>query len=156
MRGANLPESPPSSPQLGACWLQQLGTWKASTCDTSSIARDKDCRATLDSLATDVREAGGVAYVLCVEEPADANFTDLFVRGGYYAALLAEIMHSRNTLTIDVAQDTLKQARKLRKAFANLVEVDFFLARPSNKLIKPRKNWSWPVPAPCPRLSRMP
>ncbi|PKQ39015.1 chromate resistance protein [Pseudomonas sp. YY-1] len=108
--------------------------WRSLKASGAAVLRDgvylmperEDCRATLDGLAADVREAGGAAHVLRVEEPEGANFTHLFDRGEEYAALLAEVMQSRNTLTADTIQDTLKQARKLRKAFASLVEIDFF------------------------------
>lgn len=108
--------------------------WRSLKASGAAVLRDgvylmperEDCRATLDGLAADVREAGGAAHVLRVEEPDGANFIDLFDRSEEYAALLAEVMRSRNTLTADTMQDTLKQARKLRKAFANLVDIDFF------------------------------
>ena len=40
--------------------------------------------------------------------------------------LLSEIGQSRQALSADTAQDVLRRARKLRKSFAHLVEIDFF------------------------------
>lgn len=109
--------------------------WRSLKASGAAVLRDgvylmperEDCRATLDGLASDVRDAGGAAHVLRVEEPEGANFTDLFDRGEDYAAVLGEVVQVRNVLTADTVQDTLKQVRKLRKAFASLVEIDFSL-----------------------------
>ena len=108
--------------------------WRSLKASGAAVLRDgvylmperEDCRANLDGLASDVRDAGGAAHVLRVEEPEGANFTDLFDRGEDYAAVLGEIVHVRSVLTAGTVQDTLKQVRKLRKAFASLVEIDFF------------------------------
>ena len=108
--------------------------WRSLKASGAAVLRDgvylmperEGCRATLDGLASDVRDAGGAAHVLRVEEPEGANFTDLFDRGEDYAAVLGEVVQARNVLTADTVQDTLKQVRKLRKAFASLVEIDFF------------------------------
>lgn len=108
--------------------------WRSLKACGAAVLRDgvyllperEDCRVTLEGLASDVREAGGVAHVLRVEEPEGANFNELFDRGEDYAAVLAEVMQSRNTLSADNVQDALRQARKLRKAFASLVAIDFF------------------------------
>jgi len=108
--------------------------WRSLTASGAAVLRDgvylmperEDCRATLDGLASDVREAGGAAHVLRFEEPEGADFTNLFDRSEDYAPVLAEVMQSRSTLTADTAQDTLKQVRKLRKTFTSLAEIDFF------------------------------
>lgn len=108
--------------------------WRSLKASGAAVLRDgvyllperADCRATLDGLASAVREAGGAAYVLRVEEPEGANFTNLFDRSEDYATVLAEATQSRNALTVDTVQDRLKQVRKLRKTFASLVAIDFF------------------------------
>lgn len=66
------------------------------------------------------------AHVLHIEEPEGTNFVALFDRGDDFTALLAEVAQVREMLTAETVQDVLKQVRKLRKAFANLVEIDFF------------------------------
>ena len=108
--------------------------WRALKVSGAAVLRDgvylmperDDCRATLDGLAADVREGGGSALVLRVEEPEGANFTGLFDRSDDYAALMAEFGQVRGGLTTDTVQDALKQVRKLRKSFAALSEIDFF------------------------------
>lgn len=85
-----------------------------------------DCRAALDALAADVRESGGSARVLRVEALDGTDLTALFDRSGDYGALVAALSQAREGLTSDNVQAVIKQARKLRKAFATLVEIDFF------------------------------
>jgi hypothetical protein len=84
------------------------------------------CRATLNTVAADILEAGGSAMVLRVEEPESAAFASLFDRSAEYAALLADIATARGNLAPDSAADVLKQTRKLRKTFTVLSGIDFF------------------------------
>ncbi|MCZ4306947.1 chromate resistance protein [Zoogloeaceae bacterium G21618-S1] len=84
------------------------------------------CAATLDAIATEVREGGGVAYVLRVEEVAGAEFAHLFDRRDDYAALLGEVAAVREGLSADTVAAAIKQVRKLRKAFVALAAIDFF------------------------------
>ena len=108
--------------------------WRALKASGAAVLRDgvylmperDDCRATLDGLAAGVREAGGSALVLRVEEPEGANLISLFDRSDDYAALMAEFGRIRGGLTTDSVQDTIKQVRKLRKSFTALSEIDFF------------------------------
>ncbi len=108
--------------------------WRALKASGAAVLRDgvyllperEDCRDTLEGLAQDVREGGGTAHVLHINEPDGENFAALFDRSDDYAALLADVSQAREVLTADTAQDTLKQARKLRKTFANLAAIDFF------------------------------
>jgi len=108
--------------------------WRALKASGAAVLRDgvylmparDDCRATLDGLATDVREGGGAAHVLRVEEPNEASFAALFDRSNEFATLLSEVGQIRQALSADTLQDVLRQARKLRKSFTNLAEIDFF------------------------------
>lgn len=108
--------------------------WRALKASGAAVLRDgvylmpecDDCRVTLDGLAGKVNESGGTAYVLRVEAPESADFITLFDRSNDFAALLAEIGQARQSLTADSVQDVLRQARKLRKSFAALIEIDFF------------------------------
>lgn len=112
----------------------RMRAWRTLKASGAAVLRDgvylmperPKCRAVLDGLATDVREGGGTALVLRIEEPEGAHFTGLFDRREDYAALLAEVAQARGALSLDTVQDTLKQARKLRKAFGALTEIDFF------------------------------
>jgi hypothetical protein len=112
----------------------RMRAWRALKASGAAVLRDgvylmperQKCCAVLDGLATDVREGGGTALVLRIEEPIGTNFTGLFDRSEDYGGLLAEVSQARGALSFETVQDTLKQARKLRKAFGSLVEIDFF------------------------------
>ena len=112
----------------------RMRTWRALKAAGAAVLRDgvyllperESCRATLDGLAAEVRENGGTALVLGVEEPGGANFAKLFDRNQDYASLLDKVMQVRDALCNNTVQDTLKQARKLRKIYSGLAEIDFF------------------------------
>lgn len=112
----------------------RMRAWRALKASGAAVLRDgvylmpeRDaCRTTLDSVATDILGAGGTALVLRVEEPDGAAFVGLFDRNEDYAALLMDIGKAHAGLSAETAATTLKQARKLRKAFAGLAETDFF------------------------------
>lgn len=112
----------------------RMRAWRSLKASGAAVLRDgvylmperDDCRNTLDTVATDVRAAEGTALVVRIEEPSDGNFVALFDRSTDFASLLADITSAREALTPDTANEALKQARKLRKAFANLVAIDFF------------------------------
>jgi hypothetical protein len=67
--------------------------------------------------------------VVRIEEPSDGNFVSLFDRSADFANLLGEISLAREGLHPESANDVLKQARRLRKTFTNLVAIDFSLAK---------------------------
>ncbi|MBC3868748.1 chromate resistance protein ChrB domain-containing protein [Undibacterium oligocarboniphilum] len=112
----------------------RMRAWRVLKASGAAVLRDgvylmperETCRTTLNRLATDVRDGGGTALVLRIEEPADSYFIDLFDRSEDYATLLIDITKARDTMSTDTVQDTLKQTRKLRKTFGNLIEIDFF------------------------------
>jgi len=112
----------------------RMRAWRALKACGAAVLRDGvylmpergPCRITLEAVAADILSAGGTAYVLRVEEPEGATFAAMFDRGADYAALLAEVVKARNALTGDTAPGVLKQARKLRKTFASIADIDFF------------------------------
>lgn len=112
----------------------RMRAWRALKACGAAVVRDgvyllpdkEACRATLDGIAADVLEGGGTAYVLQVIEPEAGPFVGLFDRTVAYAALMSEIGKATESLSADTATGTLKQARKLRKAFTSLAEIDFF------------------------------
>lgn len=111
-------------------------TWRALKASGAAVLRDgvylmperENCRATFNGLAAEVRDGGGSAHLLRVEEPEGDNFVSLFDRSNDFAALLTEINAARQRLTTDTVQDVLRQTRKLRKTFGNITETDFFPA----------------------------
>jgi hypothetical protein len=78
------------------------------------------------AVADDVRASGGEAQVFRAEPHDGADYGALFDRGAEFGSLLAEIGACRAGLAPDTAAQVLKQARKLRKAFEQLVAIDFF------------------------------
>ena len=112
----------------------RMRAWRSLKASGAAVLRDgvylmperEDCRETLDTVAADVLAAGGTAWVVRLEEPKEGNFIALFDRGADLASLLGDIVVARDRLTPDTANETLKQARKLRKAFGNLAAIDFF------------------------------
>lgn len=85
-------------------------------------------RATLGAIAQDVHESGGTAYLASTEFPEEdpARLQELFDRTAEYAELIKTIGPIRLALSPATAMDTLKQLRKLRKAYTQLAEIDFF------------------------------
>jgi hypothetical protein len=82
--------------------------------------------ATLRTVADDVRANGGEAQVF-TGEPADAQDPRvLFDRGAEFGEMLVEIGNCRVALDDNTAAQVVKQARKLRKTFEQLVAIDFF------------------------------
>lgn len=112
----------------------RMRAWRALKASGAAVLRDgvylmpeRDaCRQLLDGVAAEVVAAGGMAYVMRMEEPAGADFRSLFDRSAEFAALVLEVGKAQATLDADNAHELLKQARKLRKAFTGLAEIDFF------------------------------
>ncbi|WP_445369472.1 chromate resistance protein ChrB domain-containing protein [Methylomonas sp. BW4-1] len=112
----------------------RMRVWRSLKASGAAVLRDGvylmpelvPCRETLDAIGVEVRESGGTALVLRIEEPVDGNFLSFFDRSEEFSALLADIAKSRDSLTAKNAQDILKHSRKLRKAFTSLSAIDFF------------------------------
>lgn len=112
----------------------RMRAWRSLKASGAAVLRDgvylmperEDCRVTLEAVAADVLAAGGTALVVRLEEPAAGNFVGLFDRSADFAYLLADIAAGRDRLTAETANEALKLARKLRKAYANLAAIDFF------------------------------
>ena len=110
--------------------------WRALKSSGAAVLRDgvylfperASCRTTFDSLAVEVRDGGGSAHVLRVDEPAEGNFAGLFDRSTDFAALLTEIDAVRQRLTVETVHEALRQTRKLRKSFTSIAATDFFPA----------------------------
>jgi hypothetical protein len=112
----------------------RMRAWRSLKASGAAVLRDgvylmperDDCRTTLDTVAADVRAAEGTALVVRLEGPSDGNFVTLFDRSADFASLLDDIATAREALSPDTANEALKQARKLRKAFTSLAAIDFF------------------------------
>ena len=112
----------------------RMRIWRNLKASGAAVLRDgvyllpeqSSCRATVEAVAAEVLSVGGTALVLSTEEPQGTSFTKLFDRSEDYTAILTDIAKAREGLTADSINDTLKQARKLRKTFSGLVDIDFF------------------------------
>lgn len=112
----------------------RMRAWRSVKASGAAVLRDgvylmperEDCRRTLDAVAADIRAAEGSALVVRLEEPDAGHFAALFDRGADFASLLQDIASARDRLSPDAANEAVKQARKLRKAFAGLAAIDFF------------------------------
>lgn len=112
----------------------RMRAWRALKSAGAAVLRDgvyllpnqPSCRSIFDAVAADVVANGGSAYVLMAEEPSDIHFQEQFDRRDEYANLLVDIQTVRNALMPETALGITKQIRKLRKAFATVMEIDFF------------------------------
>lgn len=112
----------------------RMRAWRSLKASGAAVLRDgvylmpeqENCSDTLETVAADIRAAEGTALVVRIEEPGDGNFVALFDRSTDFSILLNDISAARNALSPDTANEALKQARKLRKAFGNLAAIDFF------------------------------
>lgn len=108
--------------------------WRALKSSGASVLRDGvyllpdllGNRALLDGIVKDVLTGGGTAMVLDTVEPSGADFKSLFNRSEEYASLLHDLAKTAADLTPVSVHDALKQARKLRKTFDQLSQIDFF------------------------------
>jgi hypothetical protein len=112
----------------------RMRTWRALKASGAAVLRDgvylmpdqEACRSVFESVSAEVAEAGGTPYLLRVEEPAAVDFKAMFDRRDEFAALLEDIRAIGAEVNETSASELAKKARKLRKAFAGVVEIDFF------------------------------
>jgi len=112
----------------------RMRAWRALKASGAAVLRDgvylmpaADSNGqALRAVADDVRANGGEAQVFAAEPHDGADYGALFDRSGEFGVLLTEIGACRAGLSGDTALQVMKQARKLRKAFEQLVAIDFF------------------------------
>lgn len=112
----------------------RMRAWRSLKASGAAVLRDgvylmperPDCRATLSTVAAEIREAAGSALMTRLDEPDNGNFVALFDRSADFASLQGDILLADDGLNADSANEIQKQARKLRKAFVHLAAIDFF------------------------------
>lgn len=112
----------------------RMRTWRALKASGAAVLRDgvylmpeqDACRAVFENIAAEVTESGGTSYVMRVEEPAGNDFKALFDRREEFSALLDDIRAITAEVSDGNASELAKKARKLRKTYAGIVEIDFF------------------------------
>jgi len=121
-----------SLPTANAALRQR--TWRALKATGAAVLRDgvyllPDGVHHLDAmerLARDLRAGGGTALVMRLDEPAGEQFERRFDRSELYAGVLSDITRARESLSAATARDVRKLARKLRKTYTGIAEIDFF------------------------------
>ena len=113
---------------------ERMRAWRALKGAGAAVLRDgvyllpdqPSCREVLSAVERDILDSEGYACLLPVCDPQGERFIPLFERAEDYAKLRGEIAAQLVQLTPDNALLTTRQARKLRKAFAQLQDTDFF------------------------------
>jgi hypothetical protein len=114
----------------------RMRAWRALKASGAAVLRDgvyalPDAparRAQLRAIAAEVRAGGGVARVLVQAraDAAEASMNPLFDRAGDFAALVEQVRAAGAAAAPALAGEALRSARRLRKAFDQLVAIDFF------------------------------
>ncbi|BAN47087.1 chromate resistance protein ChrB domain-containing protein [Metapseudomonas resinovorans] len=112
----------------------RMRAWRALKASGAAVLRDgvyllpdsDMCRAALADIERDILSINGTAYLLPIQDPQGERFIPLFERSEDYANLRTEIDACRTQLRAENALASTRQVRKLRKAFAQLANIDFF------------------------------
>jgi len=116
----------------------RMRAWRALKLLGAAVLRDgvyllpahAGAQAALQAVAADVRTSGGAAHLLQAGGDDAAHFASLFDRAAEFGQLLAGVQQAHAALaTAALAErmdDTLRQVRKLRKAFTQLAAIDHF------------------------------
>lgn len=112
----------------------RMRTWRALKASGAAVLRDgvylmpeRDaCRSVFESVAAEVSGSGGTSYVIRIEEPEGTDFQAMFDRKEEFSVLLEDIRALSAETNEENASEQAKKARKLRKAFSGIVEMDFF------------------------------
>ncbi|MBT9500094.1 MAG: chromate resistance protein [Burkholderiaceae bacterium] len=108
------------------CWRALKACGAAVLRDGVYLMPDQPAHATtLAAIADDLRMSGGTAYQLTAQSPED-DFGPLFDRSAEFGKLLAELAAGRAALETGAPAEVHKLARKLRRSFEQLVQIDFF------------------------------
>jgi hypothetical protein len=111
----------------------RMRAWRALKASGAAVLRDgvyllpdsEPQRDAMARIAADLQAHGGTGRLLRVEA-AEAEFADLFDRRAEFAELAGQVATARTSLSAASAAEILRQARKLRRTFDQLVAIDFF------------------------------
>jgi len=121
---------------------ERMRAWRALKASGAAVLRDGAyllpdtgfCREVLASIERDILAINGTAYTLPVVDPDGERFVELFDRSEDYAGLRAELDECRAQLNAENALASTKQIRKLRKAYDQLISIDYFPGKPKQQL----------------------
>lgn len=121
----------------GGSGTPRMRVWRALKARGAGIPRDgvyllparEGCRAALESQAEQVREAGGSAWVVDVDDTGDPNggdFRALFDREDEYAAWIASAERLRGSLAGAGEAECRRRTARLRRELEAIVAIDYF------------------------------
>ena len=121
---------------------ERMRAWRALKASGAAVLRDGAyllpdtdfCREALASVERNILAINGTAYVLPIVDPEGERFIELFDRRDDYSKLRAEVEECRGQLNPENALASTKQIRKLRKAYDQLVSIDYFPGQPKQQL----------------------
>jgi len=121
---------------------ERMRAWRALKASGAAVLRDGAyllpdtgfCREVLASVERDILAINGTACILPVVDPDGERFVEWFDRSDDYGKLRAEIEECRGQLNAENALATTKQIRKLRKAYDQLVSIDYFPGKPKQQI----------------------
>lgn len=119
----------------------RMRAWRALKTEGAAVLRDgvyllpasQQADIALQAIAKDVHEHDGIAYVLPTSADTEL-FSALFDRTEEWQTVLQEITSLQTQLLTQFSVDILKQTRKLRKNFSQLVAIDFFPTEAQNQV----------------------
>ncbi|HUG73927.1 MAG TPA: Chromate resistance protein ChrB [Steroidobacteraceae bacterium] len=108
--------------------------WRSLKASGAAVLRDgvylmpetQSCRATLEQIGAGVRDGGGTAHLLRVQHDEAESFRDLFNRSAEYDGLRQEVESVLGATEPGDTAGVLRQARRLRKAFGSIRQIDYF------------------------------
>jgi hypothetical protein len=111
----------------------RMRVWRALKASGAAVLRDgvyllpqsAAHEQALNGIAADLLQSGGTAHLLGTEAAAE-QFAPLFDRSAEFGGLLRDVADGRRRSGAEQAAEATRQARKLRKAFDQLVVIDFF------------------------------
>jgi hypothetical protein len=121
---------------------ERMRAWRALKSSGAAVLRDGAymlpdtgaCREALASVERDILAINGTAYVLPVVDPNGERFIKLFDRSDDYSKLSDEIEACRAQLNAENALSSTKQIRKLRKAYDQLTNIDYFPSKTKQQI----------------------
>ena len=121
---------------------ERMRAWRALKASGAAVLRDGAyllpdtgfCREVLASVERDILAINGTAFILPVVDPDGERFVEWFDRSDDYRKLRNDIEECRAQLNAENALASTKQIRKLRKAFDQLVSIDYFPGKPKQQI----------------------
>jgi len=113
---------------------ERMRIWRLLKTTGAVILRDgvyllpsqKQHKLAFDLVAEQVLSVGGNAFVVTIEEPINKSFKSLFDRTNDYAQIVEKSLVLTKKLKSKLLSNQVKEARKLRKQYETLVQIDFY------------------------------